>query len=116
MRSHFVWAEVVQALNLLNLTNLYFLHSTSPTLIHLPVVAGPLAWAYVGLYWNGALMLHHPDHFVPRVLGNIFVWSIPVFGYFCLFVFKVSFGHPGEEAIGGESKLTSSRTGLWDSV
>lgn len=88
VRSHFIWAEVVQVINLLNLTNLYFLHSTSPTFVHLPVAAGPLAWAFVATYWNGALMLRHPDHFVPRVLGNVFVWSIPVFGYFCLLVFK----------------------------
>lgn len=92
VRSQFVWAEVVQVINLLNLTNLYFLHSTSPTFVHLPVAAGPLAWAFVATYWNGALMLRHPDHFVPRVLGNVFVWSIPVFGYFCLLVFKVSQG------------------------
>lgn len=91
VRSHFIWAEVIQVINFLNLTNLYFLHSTSPTFVHLPVAAGPFAWSFVALYWNGALMLHHPDHFIPRVLGNIFVWSIPVFGYFCLFIFKVSY-------------------------
>jgi hypothetical protein len=88
VRSHFVWAEVVQVINFFNLLNLYFLHSTSPLLIHVPVASAPLAWSFVALYWNGALTVHHPDHFVARVFANIFVWSIPIFGHFCLLVFK----------------------------
>ncbi|PKS09090.1 hypothetical protein jhhlp_003704 [Lomentospora prolificans] len=88
VRSHFVWAEVIQVINFFNLLNLYFLHRTSPLLIHIPVASAPLAWAFVALYWNGALTVHHPNHFVGRVFANIFIWSIPVFGHFCLLVFN----------------------------
>jgi len=95
VRSHFIWAEVVQVINFFNLLNLYFLHRTNPILIHIASASGPLAWAFVALYWNGALMVRHPDHLVDRVFANIFIWSIPVFGHFCLLIFKV--GSPGPD-------------------
>jgi hypothetical protein len=85
---HFILAEIVLILNFFNLTNLYFLHRTNPTFVHIPTASGPLAWTFVAVYWNGALMLHHPAHTVARIFGNIFIWSIPAFGYFCLILFK----------------------------
>lgn len=88
VNEHFIIAEVVQIINFFNLTNLYFLHRTNPTFIHIPTASGPLAWSFVAIYWNGALMLHHPAHFVARVLGNVFIWSIPAFGYICLILFN----------------------------
>jgi len=88
VRSHFIWAELIVILNFFNLSALYFRHHTYPRFIHLPVVSGPLAWTFVAIYWNGALMLSHPAHTVPRIFGNIFIWSILVYGGFFIMAFK----------------------------
>ncbi|KAH6895338.1 hypothetical protein B0T10DRAFT_557562 [Thelonectria olida] len=88
VRSHFHWAEVILVLNFFNLSSLYFRHNTYPRFIHTPVVSGPLAWTFVAIYWNGALMIPHPDHLVPRIFGNIFVWAILVYGLFFIFIYK----------------------------
>ncbi|VZH96295.1 unnamed protein product, partial [Fusarium fujikuroi] len=88
VRSHFHWAEVVLVLNFINLSSLYFRHNTYPRFIHTPVVSGPLAWTFVAIYWNGALMVPHPDHLVARIFGNIFIWSILVYGLFFVTIYK----------------------------
>jgi hypothetical protein len=33
-------------------------------------------------------MIPHPAHLVPRILGNIFIWSILVYGGFFIVIFK----------------------------
>jgi len=88
VRSHFIWAELIVILNFFNLSSLYFRHNKYPRTIHLPVVSGPLAWTFVAIYWNGALMIRHPDHIVARIFGNIFIWSILVYGGFFIVVYK----------------------------
>ncbi|KYK59530.1 uncharacterized protein DCS_00660 [Drechmeria coniospora] len=88
VRSHFVWAEVVLVVNFLNLSTLYFRHNTSPRFIHAPVASGPLAWTFVAIYWNGALMVPHQHNLVARILGNVFIWSILAYGSFFIVVFK----------------------------
>ncbi|KAI6345497.1 hypothetical protein MCOR28_003565 [Pyricularia oryzae] len=85
---HFVWAEVVLIVNFANLTFLYFRHNTYPRFIHTPVVSGPLAWTFVAIYWNGAIMVHHPEALVARIFANIFIWSIFVYGLFFLVMYK----------------------------
>ncbi|KAI6382364.1 hypothetical protein MCOR25_000663 [Pyricularia grisea] len=85
---HFVWAEVVLIVNFANLTFLYFRHNTYPRFIHTPVVSGPLAWTFVAIYWNGAIMVHHPESLVARIFANIFIWSIFVYGLFFLVMYK----------------------------
>ncbi|KAF4495243.1 atp synthase f0 [Fusarium agapanthi] len=88
VRSHFHWAEVILVLNFINLSSLYFRHNTYPRFIHTPVVSGPLAWTFVAIYWNGALMVPHPEHLVARIFGNIFIWSILVYGLFFITIYK----------------------------
>jgi len=88
VRSHFVWAEVVLIINFFNLTMVYFRHNTYPRFIHMPAVSGPLAWTFVAIYWNGAIMVHHPGHTVARIFANIFVWSILVYGMFFIIIYK----------------------------
>jgi hypothetical protein len=88
VRSHFAWAEIMLLLNFFNLSTLYFRHNTSPRFIHAPVASGPLAWTFVAIYWNGALMVHHPHNLVARIFGNIFIWSILAYGMFFIVVFK----------------------------
>ncbi|KAF5659304.1 atp synthase f0 [Fusarium heterosporum] len=88
VRSHFHWAEVILVLNFINLSSLYFRHNTYPRFIHTPVVSAPLAWTFVAIYWNGALMIPHPHHLVPRIFGNIFIWSILAYGLFFIFAYK----------------------------
>ncbi|KAG6014209.1 hypothetical protein E4U54_005683, partial [Claviceps lovelessii] len=88
VRSHFIWAEIILILNFINLSTLYFRHNTSPRFIHVPVASGPLAWTFVAIYWNGALMVHHPHNLVARIFGNIFIWSILAYGAFFIVAFK----------------------------
>lgn len=92
VRSHFVWAEIILILNFANLTSLYFRHSTYPRLsVHLPAVSGPLAWTFVAIYWNGAIMVPHHNSLVARIFANIFVWSILGYGLFFIVFYRVRF-------------------------
>jgi hypothetical protein len=113
VRSHFIWAEVMVILNFFNLSSLYFRHNKYPRFIHLPVVSGPLAWTFVAIYWNGALMLHHPDHVVARIFGNIFIWSILVYGGFFIVIYKVCVYVVSPCSAWDQTRLTSRRTTRW---
>ncbi|KAF6833434.1 hypothetical protein CMUS01_06549 [Colletotrichum musicola] len=88
VRSHFAWAEVILIINFFNLSSLYFRHNTYPRFIHWPVVSAPLAWTFVAIYWNGAIMVPHPHSLVARIFGNIFIWSILVYGGFFITIYK----------------------------
>ncbi|KJZ79788.1 hypothetical protein HIM_00502 [Hirsutella minnesotensis 3608] len=88
VRSHFHWAEVMLILNFVNLSSLYFRHNAYPRFIHAPAVSGPLAWTFVAIYWNGAIMVPHQHSLVARVFGNIFIWSILAYGSFFIVAFK----------------------------
>lgn len=88
VRSHFAWAEVIIILNFANLSSLYFRHPGYARFIHQPVVSGPLAWTFVAIYWNGAIMVPHPNSLVARIFGNIFIWSILVYGLFFIVAYK----------------------------
>lgn len=92
MHSHFVWAEVLLVLNFVNLTSLYFRHNAYPRSIHVPTVSAPLAWTFVAIYWNGAIMVPHPGSLVARIFANIFVWGILVYGGFFIVAYKVRLG------------------------
>lgn len=80
-------AELLLVLNFLNLVALYLRYPTTPRLIHIPVVSGPLAWTFVAIFWNGAAMVgaHHTP---ARILANIVVWAILIFGFLFLVAFK----------------------------
>ncbi|GJN67043.1 ATP synthase F0 [Purpureocillium lilacinum] len=88
VRSHFHWAELLLILNFINLSSLYFRHHTYPRFIHAPTVSGPLAWTFVAIYWNGAIMVPHQHSLVARIFGNIFIWSILVYGMFFIIIYK----------------------------
>lgn len=88
VRSHFIWAELILIINFFNLSSLYFRHNTYPRFIHWPVVSAPLAWTFVAIYWNGAIMVHHPHNLVARIFGNIFIWSLLVYGGFFITIYK----------------------------
>jgi len=87
VRSHFIWAEVLLIINFFNLSFLYFRHPLHPRFIHIPVVSGPLAWTFVALYWNGAIAVN-AHSLAARILGNIAIWGILVYGLFFLVTFK----------------------------
>lgn len=89
VRSHFHWAEVILVINFINLSSLYFRHNAYPRFIHAPAVSGPLAWTFVAIYWNGAIMVPHQHNLVARVFGNIFIWSILAYGSFFIVAYKV---------------------------
>ncbi|KAK9776645.1 putative DUF1774-domain-containing protein [Seiridium cardinale] len=88
VRSYFGWAELMVILNFANLTSLYFRHPAYARAIHEAVVSGPLAWTFVAIYWNGAIMVPHPDSLVSRIFGNIFIWSILAYGLFYIVAYK----------------------------
>jgi hypothetical protein len=94
VRSHFVWAEVMLILNFANLTSLYFrrvavTHHPRLLFVHFPAVSGPLAWTFVALYWNGAIMVPHHNSLVARIFANIFVWALLGYGMFFIAAYKV---------------------------
>ncbi|KAF2836041.1 DUF1774-domain-containing protein [Patellaria atrata CBS 101060] len=87
VRSHYWLAELLVIINFFNLSAAYFRHSTTPRFIHIPVVSGPLAWNFVALYWVGAAAVH--AHSLPaRIVANIFIWGIFVYGGFFLSAYK----------------------------
>lgn len=90
VNSHFHIAELILVLNFFNLSSLYFRHNTTPRFIHAPVASLPLAWTFVAIYWNGAIMVPHPHSLVARIFGNIFIWSLLVYGLFFIVTFNVS--------------------------
>lgn len=97
-------------LNFINLSSLYFRHNTYPRFIHTPVASGPLAWTFVAIYWNGALMIPHPHHLVPRIFGNIFIWAILAYGLFFIIIYKVC-----DVSTCCRSRLTGRRITPWAS-
>lgn len=86
-RSHFKWALVLVIINFFNLTLTYFRFPKSPKWQHVAVLAGPLAWTFVSLYWTGAVAVH-AHHTAARIVANVFVWTWLVYGGFYLFTFK----------------------------
>ncbi|KAH7030907.1 uncharacterized protein B0I36DRAFT_362708 [Microdochium trichocladiopsis] len=88
VRSFFGLSELILILNFINLSSLYFRHPGYARFIHTPVVSGPLAWTFVAIYWNGAIMVHHPEGLVARIFGNIFIWSILAYGLFFIVYYK----------------------------
>jgi len=87
VRGHFIVAEIILVLNFFNLTFLYFRHNTHPRFIHTPVASWPLAWSFVALYWNGAIAAHATG-LAARILANVAVWGILVYGLFFLVIYK----------------------------
>lgn len=88
VRGHFWLSELLLIVNFFNLVMLYFRHSTKPRFVHVPVVSAPLAWVFVAIFWNGAVMVGAHRNLAARVFANIAVWSFLVFGGFYLTVFK----------------------------
>jgi len=87
VRGYFLIAELILIINFFNLSALYFRHATHPRLIHIGAVSGPLAWTFVALYWNGAITVN--SHSLPaRILANIAIWGILVYGWFFLVIYK----------------------------
>jgi len=85
---HFAIAEVILVINFFNLSSLYFRHNTTPRFIHVPVASAPLAWTFVAIYWNGAIMVPHAHNLVARIFGNIFIWGILAYGGFFIVAYN----------------------------
>jgi hypothetical protein len=116
VRSHFILAEILLILNFINLTALYFRHSTHSfprVFVHAPAVSFPLAWTFVAIYWNGAIMVPHSNSLVARIFANVFVWAILGYGLFFIFTYKVR--PPPSFNTGGWLGTNESRTTRWAS-
>ncbi|KAJ8606956.1 hypothetical protein MRB53_040621 [Persea americana] len=86
-RGRFWIGELVLIIDFINLTSLYFRHPKNHSFVHFPAIAGPLAWTYVAILWDGAAMVH--AHSLPaRILANIAIWGILGYGWFFLAIYK----------------------------
>ncbi|KAK4226764.1 hypothetical protein QBC38DRAFT_365668 [Podospora fimiseda] len=88
VNTHFVWSEIILLINFANLTSLYFRYNTYGRFIHAPAISGPLCWTFVAIYWNGAIMIPHQHSLFARILANVVVWSVLVYGGFFIVVYK----------------------------
>jgi len=87
---HYVWGEVAICANFVNILYLY-LRLPAPSVkglwsIHIPVVRLPLALLALMVLHYGSVMVHCHG-FACRLLANIFVWELLVFGGLLLLVF-----------------------------
>ena len=90
-RLAFEWAEFVLVMQLINLCRLYFANRHMDSLSRISIACPPLAWVFVALYWNGAIIVKaivgHNN--VAETIGDFFIWSIAGFGLFFFILFKV---------------------------
>lgn len=86
-RSYFIYSEMIQVLQFLQLVALYFRHPTLPRWIHTPVVALPLTFTFFLVLWNGAVMVACRG-LACRILANVTIWGIVVYAGFFLAVFR----------------------------
>ncbi|KAH7062946.1 hypothetical protein BKA63DRAFT_526770 [Paraphoma chrysanthemicola] len=87
VRAHYWIALVLLIINFFNLSLAYFRHSTTPRLIHIGTVSGPLAWNFAALYWAGAVAVH-TNHLAARIVANVFIWGWLGYGVFFLAAYK----------------------------
>lgn len=80
-------AEIILILNFINLSLQYLRYSTTPRAVHIPVVSGPLAWTFVAILWVGAAATG-AHNLAARILANVVIWAILVFGLLFLVAFK----------------------------
>lgn len=81
-QSNFRLAEATLVINFFNLLSLYFRHPDSPPLKRASIIAGPLSWVVVAIYWNGSMMISQPDNLVGGIFAAICIWSILCTGSF----------------------------------
>lgn len=87
VRGYYWIAELLIVINFFNLSFAYFRHSTTPRLIHIGAVSGPLAWNFAALYWVGATAVH-TNHLAARIVANVFIWGWLGYGVFFLAAYK----------------------------
>lgn len=87
VRGHYWLSELLIVINFFNLSFAYFRNSTTPRLIHIGVISGPLAWNFAALYWVGAVAFHS-NHMAARIVANVFIWGWLGYGMFFLAVYK----------------------------
>jgi hypothetical protein len=87
VRSYFWLAELLLVVNLFNLLSLYFRNPKCVRFIHIPVVTAPLAFTFMAIFWNGAVMVHAHD-LPARILANVVIWGFLLFGGFFLIAYK----------------------------
>jgi len=89
VRSHFFLAELVLVVSFFNLLSMYFRNPKCVRFIHIPVITAPLAFTFMAIFWNGAVMVHaHKHDLAARILANIVIWGILGFGGFFLVAYK----------------------------
>ncbi|KAK2760324.1 hypothetical protein FQN54_002392 [Arachnomyces sp. PD_36] len=87
VRSFFAGAEVIVAANFLSQAALHSNHRGLPTLVHFSAIAGPYAWTFTELFWNGAVAVAG-NGLAARIVANIFIWSFLLVGEYHIFTLK----------------------------
>lgn len=64
----------------------------------MPATSGPLAWTFVALYWNGAIAVG-AHNLAARIVANVAIWGILVYGLFFLAVYKVRLNGSEQQAL-----------------
>lgn len=88
-QSDFLFAEIVLVLNCSNLLTLYFSGYDVPKFYHASVISGPLSWTIVAIYWNGSMMVPHPESLIAGVLGILCTCGILGIGIFYAITYYV---------------------------
>lgn len=88
--SQFLLSQILIVFGFIDLSWLYFRYQNLPLLIHISVVAGPLSWAFVAIYWNGAFLFHDLQTLPAEIVGSVLQLGIFGYGFFFIYYFKVS--------------------------
>lgn len=84
---YFWLSESLLVVNFFNLSLAYFRHPVTPRVVHVGIIAGPLAWNFAALYWNGAV-LFRSTHFASLCLAYLSVWCWLGYGVIYLVVYR----------------------------
>jgi len=84
VRNYFWPAEVILIVHVLSTSSAYWIHRSSPPFVHWPAIAGPYAWSWTALFWNGAVAVD-ADNVPAHIVANVFIWVIFVVGFFHIF-------------------------------
>lgn len=88
IESRFIEAEVILALNFVNLMVLYIRHPEMSLIAHLATISGPLSWTCVALYWNGAITTSFS--LTSFIVSNTLIWGLLLYGLLFLIAYDVS--------------------------
>lgn len=108
---HYIWSEIIVAINFLQIAYFYISSSTHSytslvdyILVHATVTALPLSWLLYTLFWNGAVMVGS-NALAARIVANVFIWNFLFVPLFYLVIYR-------DWAVGFSSAILTLALGL----